>query len=107
MRRLISVWVLVSLVGMVQVLSAVASEPAVVMINGSAFSPEKIAVTAGAEVVWKNNDTAPHTVASDDGSFDSGTMNQGDVFKRKFEKPGTYAYSCGNHAWMTGVVEVR
>lgn len=107
MRRLAAVCLLFVLAGMVQVLDAGATEPAFVAINGSAFSPEKITVTAGTEVVWKNNEAAPHTVAADDGSFDSGTINQGDVFKRKFEKPGNYTYSCGNHAWMTGVVEVR
>lgn len=80
---------------------------AIVSINGSAFTPDKIIIKAGTEVLWKNNESAPHTVTADDGSFDSGTLNQGDVFRRTFPAPGSFTYSCGNHAWMSGTVVVE
>ncbi|MBI5103330.1 MAG: cupredoxin domain-containing protein [Nitrospirae bacterium] len=83
------------------------SSAAMVAIEGSAFSPAMITVKAGQEVVWKNKDAAAHTVTANDGSFDSGTLNQGDEFKRTFTSPGTIKYSCDNHAWMSGTIEVR
>lgn len=79
----------------------------VVSIEGSSFSPEVIHVKAGGEVVWKNKDAAVHTVTADDGSFDSGALGQGDKFKRKFPSTGTFKYSCDNHSWMKGTIEVR
>jgi plastocyanin len=33
-------------------------------------------------------------------------MFQGDSWERKFDKPGTYRYTCGPHPEMNGVVEV-
>jgi len=87
---------------------AAAEDPAVlVTIEGGSFSPEVITIKAGGEVVWKNKDAAVHTVTADDGSFDSGALNQGDEFKRKFLSAGTITYSCDNHAWMKGKIEVR
>lgn len=83
------------------------SSAIVVNIEGSSFSPEVITVKAGGEVVWKNKDAAAHTVTADDGSFDSGALGQGDQFRRKFPSAGTFKYSCDNHAWMKGTVEVR
>ena len=82
------------------------AQPVVVSIEGSAFVPEKIKIRAGTEVVWKNRDAAPHTVSADDGSFDSGSMDQGAEYRRKFTTPGTVSYSCGMHAWMAGKVEI-
>src|SRR5688572_22357193 len=41
-----------------------------------AFSPEVLAVRRGTEVVFENNDLAPHTVTDARGTaFDSGTLN--------------------------------
>ena len=88
--------------------SAVAENSAVlVTIEGSSFSPEVVTIKAGGEVVWKNKDAATHTVTADDGSFDSGALNQGDEFKQMFPSAGTITYSCDNHAWMKGKIEVR
>jgi plastocyanin len=79
----------------------------VVTIEGSAFSPEVAVVKAGTEVVWKNKDSSPHTVTADDGSFSSGSLSQGEEFRRKFTTPGTFTYSCEVHAYMSGKVEVK
>ncbi|MGC2061970.1 MAG: cupredoxin domain-containing protein [Thermodesulfovibrionales bacterium] len=79
----------------------------IVMIDGSAFSPEVAIVKVGGEVVWKNKDASPHTVTADDGSFDSGSLAQGAEYRRKFITAGTVKYSCDIHAYMSGKIEVR
>lgn len=79
----------------------------VVTIEGSSFSPEVAVIKAGGEVVWKNKDAAVHTVTANDGSFDSGSLSQGDEYRRKFPSAGVFKYSCDNHAWMGARIEVR
>lgn len=83
-----------------------ASSPAVIVIEGSSFNPASITVKAGTEVIWKNKDSSPHTVTADDGSFDSGSLNQGEEFRRKLVKTGTLSYSCDIHAYMSGKIVV-
>ncbi|TAN39729.1 MAG: hypothetical protein EPN25_10535 [Nitrospirae bacterium] len=84
-----------------------ADPPVIVVIEGSAFSPEVASVKVGGEVVWKNKDASSHSITADDESFDSGSLNQGDEYRRKFTKAGTVKYSCGIHAYMSGKIEVR
>lgn len=85
----------------------VADSAVVVTIDGSVFSPEVVSIKSGGEVVWKNKDSAVHTVTANDGSFDSGALSQGDEFRKKFLSAGVITYSCDNHAWMKGKIEVR
>ena len=37
-------------------------------------------IEEGDTVVWTNDDSEPHNVTADDGSFDSGSMGTGDTF---------------------------
>ena len=78
-----------------------------VLIEDYAYKPATITVTAGTEVTWTQKDDDPHTVPSDDGSFESGGLGQGDTFKHVFSKPGRYAYHCTAHPFMKGVVIVK
>lgn len=64
------------------------------------FSPANLTITAGTTVIWKNVSTAPHTVTSDDGTFDSGTIPTGGNFRFKFTTPGTFSYHCNYHPYM-------
>ena len=88
---------------------------AFVDVGGFAFSPARVHVTEGEEVLW--NWVGPdrnHTVTADDGSFDSdpGRMppptgrpgEQG--FSRAFPTPGEVPYHCKVHPDMRGVVVV-
>lgn len=76
--------------------------------NGSfAFSPQTLNITVGTIVIWKNNTTAPHTVNSDNGTFDSGTISPGATFSFKFTQAGTFAYHCNIHPFMTATVIVK
>jgi plastocyanin len=71
-----------------------------------AFGPQELAVAAGTTVTWTNEDWAPHTVTAEDGSFDSGRLDQGASFEYTFDEPGTFAYHCNYHPGMVGSIVV-
>ncbi|OGO32966.1 MAG: plastocyanin [Chloroflexi bacterium RBG_16_56_11] len=75
--------------------------------QGQAFRPATLTVTAGTMVTWRNNDGVTHTVTADDGSFDSGSLSGGDNFSHTFAVKGTFTYHCGFHPTMTGKVIVQ
>ncbi len=62
---------------------------------------------AGTTVVWTNEDPLVHTVTADDESFDSGIIEPGNSWAYTFDRPGTYAYHCTPHPFMTARVTVR
>lgn len=70
------------------------------------YEPDPVTIEAGGKVTWLNQDAAPHTATADDGSFDTGTIEQGKVRSESFKQPGTYAYFCEIHPDMRGTVEV-
>jgi plastocyanin len=78
----------------------------------SAFQPRELTIPAGATVVWQHTGNFPHTVTADDGSFNSGTLQNGDTFRRTFNEPGRYPYYCEIHgspggSGMSGVIVVE
>ncbi|MCS7274891.1 MAG: cupredoxin domain-containing protein [Candidatus Bipolaricaulota bacterium] len=77
-----------------------------VNIQNFAFVPQNITVALGTTVRWTNRDSAPHTVTSTAGIFDSGTMNRGATFTHTFNTPGEFPYICAFHPSMTGKVTV-
>lgn len=77
-----------------------------VVVVDVAFEPEDIEVPVGTTVDWINDDPFAHTVTANDGVFDSGTMDAGQVFSQTFDEPGTYLYFCAIHPSMTGTVTV-
>ncbi len=80
-----------------------------VAIKNFQFTPKKIEVKAGTKVTWTNQDSAVHTVTSDEGApttFDSGNLAQGKTYSFTFDKPGTYQYHCEIHVSMKGTVVV-
>ena len=70
------------------------------------FEPAEVTVPAGSTVVWHNKGKEEHSVTADNKSFDSGWKPQGANYQRTFTRPGTYAYHCAPHPWMTGVIRV-
>lgn len=87
------------------------------------YEPKKLTISSGDMVVWKNEDTEPHTVTSGrgsgiasvqtnekgdpDGIFDSKLFAPGESWSHAFYTPGTYSYFCTIHPWMEGVVTVN
>jgi plastocyanin len=70
------------------------------------YEPDPVVVQVGGKVTWINQDSAPHTATADDGSFDTGTLEQGKLKSDTFKQAGTYAYFCEFHPTMHGTVEV-
>lgn len=71
------------------------------------FSPGRITITAGTTISWTNTDPVAHTITADDGSWSSGTIEPGTVWRRRFDRPGTFTFHCTPHPFMKGVVIVR
>jgi len=76
-------------------------------IQGFAFDPPSLEIPAGTTVTWTNQDSAPHTATADDGSFQSGKLDQSKSFSFTFDTPGTYKYHCEFHANMTATITVK
>lgn len=78
-----------------------------VTITDMGFSPSRIEVAPGTEVVWKNAASIAHGVMSDSLEFhDSGLLDSGDEFRQIFTAAGTFSYWCGPHPSMTGTIVV-
>lgn len=89
------------------------ADAAAVSIDDFAYDPESIAVAAGTEVTWTNEDPALHSVtagtpeAPEPDVFDLDPIEDaGQTVSHTFEEPGTYDYFCRYHDFMLGTVEV-
>ena len=76
--------------------------------GAAAFGVNPLVVPKGTTVIWTNNDSVPHTVTADDGSFDSGSLSTGQTFSHTFDDAGTFTYFCEIHGKpsMNGAVQV-
>jgi len=77
------------------------------------YLPDIVSIHAGDTVIWRNTDTAAHTVTSGsptdgpDGIFDSSLFMAGATFEVTFDDSGSYDYFCMVHPWMQGNVQVN
>ena len=78
-----------------------------VFIQDMSFTPGTIAVAANTTIKWTNKDAVTHTVTSDSGLFDSGSIASGGTWSHTFTSAGTYAYHCTPHPTMTASVVVN
>jgi plastocyanin len=71
------------------------------------YAPQELRVAAGTTVKWVNMGKEFHTVTSSDEGrpFDVG-LDSGKSATVTFDKVGVYAYHCGVHPQMKGVVRV-
>jgi plastocyanin len=88
--------------------AAAGSTPAAntVAIKNFAFSPNPITVKTGTTLTVVNNDSITHTLTADAGGFNTGDLAGGQRGRLAFDHPGTYAYHCQIHTFMTGTVRV-
>jgi plastocyanin len=77
-----------------------------VTIKNFSFAPASSSVHVGDTITWTNQDIAAHTATATDGSFNTGTINQGKSGSHTFTKAGTFAYICSIHPSMKGTVIV-
>lgn len=71
------------------------------------YVPGNLTVPVGIPIIWTNTGAVAHTVTADDGvSFDSGNLDPQATFSFTPDSPGTLAYHCAFHPWMTGAFTV-
>ena len=75
-------------------------------IRDNRFEPADTTVAPGTTLMWINYDQAQHTVTADDGQFDSGALDPGDIFVVTVEGSGKLTYHCELHPEMKGSVTV-
>jgi plastocyanin len=88
--------------------AAVAAGDPSVTIKSFAFHPGTISISVGDTVSWTNQDSVSggHTATANDGSFNTGVLNQGQSASHTFTKAGTFAYICAIHPFMKGTIVV-
>ena len=71
------------------------------------FGTDPVEAKVGDVIGWTNGDSAPHTATLDDGSCDTGNINQGATGLLVFNEAGTYTYHCNIHpTQMKGTINV-
>ena len=77
------------------------------------FSPHTISAVVGVVVRWENRTREVHTILADDClrrskcSFESPMIEPGGTFQVPNLPAGDYAYHCGIHPFMRGVLVVK
>jgi len=77
-----------------------------IRIKNFAFDPASITVKVGSTVRWVNQDSANHRILFAD-KADSNVLSSQQSYSRKFDRAGTYDYSCTIHPAMKGTVIVE
>ena len=72
-----------------------------VVLDNFNFTPKELTIPAGTTVVFTNSG-GRHTVETPDGFLQSDTLIGGQSYQKRFDKPGTYDYFCGNHGAADG-----
>jgi quinohemoprotein ethanol dehydrogenase len=67
--------------------------------NEYTYKPLRAKVKAGSSVTWTNDGKLPHSATAADGSWTTGEIAPGQSAMVKFDKAGTYTYSCSDHPW--------
>jgi len=101
-----------------------APDATVRMTNQLAFEPRELRIPVGGVVQWHNDSVLVHTATADPAKaarpeksvalpqgaepFDSGLLDPGERWRRRFDEPGRYRYFCIPHeaAGMVGTVVV-
>jgi plastocyanin len=77
-----------------------------VAITDFTFQPKVLTIKPGTTVNWVNEDSAPHTITSNDGTWDSGKIKNTATYHHQFDEIGTFEYHCTYHSSMKGTVVV-
>lgn len=73
------------------------------------FSLTDLTVSAGEEIVLRNDGDVTHTATADDGSFDLGEVAGGESSDPAAapDEPGSYPFHCEIHSGMTATLTVE
>ena len=79
-----------------------------VLIQDYKYLPAVLKIRAGTSVKWTNNEkrTTHSILFTGPGGFESERIFPGESWQRKFDTPGSFAYSCGPHPEMKGQIDV-
>jgi len=77
--------------------------------QGEKFIPPELKVKTGTTVRWINAEkrTSHSVIFAAEGLPETERLFPGESWQRTFDKPGRYAYVCGPHPDMKGVVVVE
>ena len=74
----------------------------IIHIEAFAFQPPKIIVSPGDTIVWVNQDIVPHFLSIAENHWQSGVIEEGQLWEMVVEEAGSYGYTCVFHPQMTG-----
>ncbi len=77
-----------------------------IRMRDNVFRPRSVTIQRGTRVRWVNRGSNPHTTTSDGGLWDSGILESGESFSRRFRRVGTFRYHCEIHVGMTARIVV-
>ncbi|WP_306116627.1 MULTISPECIES: hypothetical protein [unclassified Roseovarius] len=77
-----------------------------IAIHGFLFGPDRLMVRVGDKVRFTNHDLAPHTATATDGSWDTGTLEQGQHADLMVTDAWGGDYFCAHHPAMTARLEI-
>ena len=81
--------------------------------NHECFLPPVQTIKRGQQILWTNDDSLAHIVASGtldeglDGEFESDLIMAGATFVHTFDETGKYPYFSTVHPWQTGKIIVE
>lgn len=72
------------------------------------FDPPKLQIKVGETVKWTNREkrTTHSVLFTGPGGFESERFFPDEAWQRRFDKAGSFPYSCGPHPEMKGLIEV-
>ncbi|HEX3266019.1 MAG TPA: plastocyanin/azurin family copper-binding protein [Candidatus Limnocylindrales bacterium] len=71
------------------------------------FTWEPVSAKVGQVITWKNNDSAPHGVQTDEsGCKMNGSIGAGQTRSLVFNQAGTYTFFCFIHTSMKGTITI-
>ena len=71
------------------------------------FKWEPVSAKVGQVITWKNNDSAPHGVQTDEsGCKMNGSIGAGQTRSLVFNQAGTYTFFCFIHTSMKGTITI-
>lgn len=72
--------------------------------TNTGYVPATITFKTGTTVTWTNSDTSAHSVTGS--GFDSGLLQPGQTYSRKFSSAGSFEYHDSTHTSITGTLNV-
>ncbi len=77
------------------------------VVDEHAFNPVRARVRIGTYVTFMNNGALTHTLSGPDGTWTTGPLKSAESMSLKFDKAGTFRYSCKEHPWAIGELTVQ